>query len=160
MAAFGGADVISSLILARIIDTRCGRRVVWSLGAIAELSFLLAFGFLLPYKGTEFIKQHQAILFAGAVVFGFGDAAANLVPGAVVSTYFSTSPALAYPHLKLWQSLGGVVYLLLGAEFSFPLTSLLAGSMLVFASVCLAILHVFFMSLDAHSHDEQQLEQS
>jgi MFS family permease len=156
MATFGASDVLSSLLLSRVIDTRWGRRIVWSLGAIAELLFLLSFGFLLPWKGVEYFFANKYILYVGAIVFGLGDAASNLVPGALVSTYFSSSPELAYPHLKLWQSLGGVVYLLLGAKFSFPITSLLTATMLVLASVCLGVLHVVYMSLDAHHFPDEK----
>ncbi len=150
MATFGAADVLSSLLLARVADTRVGVRVVWAVGAVAEMTFMLAFAYVLPAKGTIWIAHHQYVLFVGAMLFGLGDAAANLVPGALVSTYFSNDAALAYPHLKLWQSLGGVVYLLLGAQLSYVITSFLAELMLVLATVCLAILHVWFRSLDAH----------
>ncbi len=148
MSVYGGVNALASVMLGYIADTGMGKKLVVCVGALAQLTFYQYFLWMLHWKSLGYFRQHAWQLFVAAGTYGVGDAAFNLVPPALLGALFASRLDVAFAHLKLWQSLGAVVVLLLGPHLDFLSLCIVAVCALMASALALAILNLFVAPID------------
>jgi len=159
MATFGAVDATSSIILGRVSD-KFGKRIVVFIGALAQLSFIIAFMYMDRYQSLkELIPSRKWILFLGAGVYGIGDAVWNTFPSIMMSTFFTSRTEAAFSNLKLWQSLGFVCAFVWGPLLPFFDKLLVVLAVLIASVISIIVLDRFVAPINGVGRGKTSIQQ-